>query len=126
MKKIKKLFLVRHADYDGGGSDPSLSPYGRNQSTVLGSKISDNLVPGNITIWSSSANRAKETAELIKQELQLADMRIEGKLWSDNRHPHDFPWLENELNSFEGDNLIIVSHYAEGVIIENGTCKLFR
>jgi phosphohistidine phosphatase SixA len=145
MKKIKKIFLVRHAEYDGSDLNPSLSRHGHDQSIKLGQKISGNLVlPGAVTIWTSSANRARETASLIKQELQLAEMRVEEKLWSDNRHRHDFPWLENELNSFEGDNLIIVSHleyvrdfphwvgfnsngagYAEGVMIENGNCTLF-
>ncbi|MBP9803015.1 MAG: histidine phosphatase family protein [Candidatus Pacebacteria bacterium] len=140
-----QLFLVRHADYEEG-SDPHLSDTGRQQSLRLAEKIKAgfNGIPENITIWSSSANRAKGTAEIIKQEMQLAKMVIEEKLWSDNRHPDDFNWLLEKLKAFEGDVLIIVSHleyvryfprilnfpsnnagYAEGVKIQNGICTDF-
>lgn len=137
----KQIFLVRHADYTGGGPDPVLSENGKKKAQFLGKKIKENLTDGSITIWSSSAKRAEETAEIIKQEMQLADMVIEEKLWSDNKHPHDFPWLKEKINSFTGDVLIIVSHleyvrefprelgywennagYTEGVEITNGEC----
>ncbi len=101
------------------------------------------LGTGEVTIWSSSANRAQETAQIIKQEMQLAEMWIAEKLWSDNRHPHDFNWLKEKLDNFSGEILIIVSHleyvrefpayklgfagnnagYAQGVKIENGKCE---
>lgn len=139
----KKIFLVRHADYEGGGPDPGLSDYGMRQSVELAKKIKASLNgdDGTITIWTSSANRAKETAQIIKQEMQLAEMLVEEKLWSDQRHQHDFDWLKEKLNEFEGDNLIIVTHleyvrefpaqlsfhrnyagYAEGVLISGTSC----
>ena len=141
---FKKLFLVRHADYNGGGADPHLSEDGKSQSILLSQKIKSFLEAGeSITIWTSSANRAHQTAQIIKQEMQLADMLVFEKLWSDNRHTHDFNWLKTQINEFEGDVLIIVSHmeyvrefphvamnfpynnagYAEGVYIAYpGTC----
>lgn len=136
-----QLFIVRHADYSGGGPNPSLSNWGKEQSLKLAQEIKQVLVEGSVTIWSSSANRASETAEIIKQEMQLADMRIEDKLWSDNRHIHDFDWLQKQIENFKGDVLIIVSHleyvrefpskigfrennagYAQGVRIQYGQC----
>ena len=142
---MKQLFLVRHADYNGGGPDPVLSNYGKEQSSELGKKIKEALGEGEVTIWTSSANRANETAQIIKQELQLADMVVEEKLWSDNRHRQDFNWLKDKIDAFEGDILIIVSHleyvrqfpgyklgfdmndagYAQGVKIEDGECVDF-
>ena len=100
---------------------------------------------GQVVIWTSSANRAKETAQIIKQEMQLAEMIIHEKLWSDNQHRQDFDWLQKELDNFTEGNLVIVSHleyvrqfperlgfnrnnagYAEGVLIEDGIYKYFR
>lgn len=140
----KQLFLVRHADYSGGGPDPVLSEYGKEQSLELAQKIKQALQPGNITIWTSSANRAHETAQIIKQELQLVDMVVEEKLWSDNQHRQDFNWLKGKLDEFNGEILIIVSHleyvrqfpaklgfpennagYARGVKIEGANCVHF-
>ena len=141
---LKQIFLVRHADYCGGGLDPVLSEYGKRQSLDLAKKINASLGIGDVTIWSSSANRARETAEIIKQEMQLAEMVIEGLLWSDSYHPHNFTWLKEKIDSFEGDILIIVSHaeyvrefpsmigfrengagYAQGVKIEDKKCVGF-
>jgi phosphohistidine phosphatase SixA len=143
MNKNTKIFLVRHADYSGSGPDPVLSDYGKRQSLELANKIKTSLNGdvGSVVIWTSSANRANETAQIIKQEMQLAEMLVEEKLWSDNRHSHDFNWLKEKLDGFEGDNLIIVSHleyvrefpsivgfpknyagYAEGVMIHDNKC----
>jgi phosphohistidine phosphatase SixA len=140
---MRKIFLVRHADY-AFGDDPGLSDLGKEQALNLANKIKANLNSdnGSVVIWTSSAKRAKETAQIIKQELSLAQITAEEKLWSDKRHPHDFNWLKNQLNSFNGENLIIVSHleyvrefpeqlgfnqnksgYAEGVLICGGKCE---
>lgn len=145
MKNLKNLVLVRHAAYDGGGPDPKLSSGGKEQSSDLAAAIRSLVGQEKVIIWSSSAARAKETAEIIKQEMSLAELIIEEKLWSDNAHPHDFNWLKQKLDEFEGENLIIVSHleyvrqfpprlgfnynnagYASGVLIRNGNCELFN
>lgn len=140
--KNAKIFLVRHADYAGGGKDPIISSNGERQALELANKIKANLIEGDVTIWSSSAARAQGTAQIIKQELPLVEMVVKAQLWSDNEHRHDFKWLKEELESFQGDNLIIVSHleyvrqypgwigfkennagYAQGVIIYNGNIE---
>jgi len=142
---IKKLYLVRHADYAGGGSDPSLSESGLQNATNLGMNIRRDLGQENVVIWTSSAARAAETAQNIKQELSLAEVITYPELWSDNSHRFDFDWLKEKLENFTGENLVIVSHleyvrmfprvlgfpgnsagYSEGVLIENGICKNFR
>ncbi|QQS22701.1 histidine phosphatase family protein [bacterium] len=139
------IFLVRHAAY-ANGPNPGLSECGKEQSLRLAKKIkrSINEAGCEITIWSSSANRAVETAQIIRQEMQLAEMIVEEKLWSDNSHREDFEWLKQKLEGHKGGVLIIVSHfeyvrlfpaeigfkcnsagYAEGVKIENGNCVDF-
>ncbi len=140
----KQIFLLRHADYEGGGADPALSISGKNQALVLAQKIKSVLGEGDITIWSSSASRAKETAQIIKEEMQLAEMIIEEKLWSDNSHEYDFDWLKRKIEDFSGEILIIVSHleyvryfpsklgfrpnsagYAQGIKIQDNQCVNF-
>lgn len=144
---MRILFLLRHAAYrsDEGG-DPRLSDQGKEEGSVLAKKIK--AIVGDskdaITIWSSSAKRAAETAEIIQQEIPLAELVIEEKLWSGGGHREDFHWLKQKLNAFDGEILIVVSHleyvrdfpveigfgrnradYAEGVKIENGECVDF-
>ena len=146
MKNVKNLILVRHADYKGGaGDDPGLSDVGKDQSLSLAISIRKLLGQTDAVIWSSPALRAAETAQIIKQELSFASLVLEEKLWSDNKHHQDFKWLLDKLQSFEGENLIIVSHleyvryfpemlnfsgnnanYAQGVLIRNGKCELFN
>jgi phosphohistidine phosphatase SixA len=137
------IFLVRHADYAGDGKDPSLSEDGKQQSLNLARKINSKLRESTepVTIWTSSAKRATETTQIIKQEMQLAEVITEEKLWSDRWHRQDFIWLKEKLKAFTGTNLVIVSHmeyvrefpeelgfsrnsagYASGVIIENFRC----
>lgn len=146
---MKKLFLVRHAAYIHGGSDPVISRQGERQALLLALKIKGHLEEGSVTIWSSSAKRAEGTAQIIKQQMQLGmqltEMMIEEKLWSDNSHKHDFDWLEEKIKNFKGDNLIIVSHleyvqdfpghlgfrynhagYAQGVVITGNECTDFN
>jgi phosphohistidine phosphatase SixA len=146
MKNLKNLILVRHADYDqDDGHDPKLSSTGVFQSRGLALAIKKVIGREKTTIWSSSAVRAKETAEIIQQEMNPAELIIEEKLWSDKKHRHDFDWLKQRLEEFEGENLIIVSHleyvrlfplmlgyddnnagYAGGVLIRNGQCEDFN
>lgn len=138
------IFLLRHASYSGGGRNPGLSEDGKRESLELAQKIKSNLNGnGEIIIWSSPANRAKETAEIIQQEMQLAELVIHEELWSDNWHQEDFDWLKNAIDEFDGETLIIISHleyvrgfpskmgfdhnnagYAQGVKIENDECVM--
>jgi len=146
--KIKKLFLLRHASYDNtDDADPSLSDGGKWQAKNLAESIEVNLNDdiSNITIWTSSAKRAKETALIILERFPSANFVEYQKLWSDSDHKRDFDWLENQLNNFEGEILIVISHLeyicyfpeeklgfkdirascAGGLLIENGQQSYF-
>lgn len=130
----------------GENPTPPLSEDGKKQALLLAKSITENLNGiTEVTIWTSTAKRASQTAQIIKQEMQLAAYEEHEKLWSDNHHKDDFFWLGEKLNAFNGDILIIISHleyvrqfpnfwkgfnlneagYAEGVLIEDGRCCLF-
>lgn len=137
-----QIFLLRHARYiEDFSKDPELSEIGRTQALTLARNIQRVLSPGTITIWTSTARRAQQTADIIHKQLPSASLEAKDKLWSDNSHKHDFTWLEQEIDSFTGDILIIVSHleyvqdfpislghegndssYAQGVLIRGGAC----
>jgi len=130
---IKKIFLVRHADFTN-------QKKGSKQVQQLANSIKKELVNGEVTIWSSSAKRANTTAQIIKEELQRGDIFIEEQLYSDAHCKPDYQWLRNKIQNHRGDNLIIVSHLeyvryfpneigfgkncaldGEGVVITNNT-----
>jgi phosphohistidine phosphatase SixA len=145
-KKSKKIFLLRHADYLGGVENPGLSDYGKQQAKKLAVKIKSNLNGDNenVTIWTSPANRAIETASIIKEQFPDADFNEHEKLWSDNKHRYDFDWFKDQLDDFKEGVLVVISHleyvqqfperlgffendadYARGVLIENNECVDF-
>ncbi|MFZ2072465.1 MAG: phosphoglycerate mutase family protein [Minisyncoccia bacterium] len=144
----RKIFLLRHASYVNNDSlNPVLSSSGKEQASNLARKIKAELnkFSGSIVIWTSPAQRANETAQIIKQELQSAEIVEKEKLWEDSYHCNkDFLWLEKSLNCFYGEVLIIISHqdyvndfpetiefrrnnasYAQGVLIHKGECHNF-
>lgn len=142
-KKSKKIFLLRHADYLAGVENPGLSDQGKQQAKNLAGKIKANLNGDseNITIWTSPANRAVETALIIKEQFPDADFNEHEKLWSDNKHRYDFDWFKDQLGNFKNGVLIVLSHleyiqefpemigfrqndagYAQGILIEDGKC----
>ncbi len=137
-----KLFLLRHADY-AGGSNPGISETGRAQALQLAEKINSYLHEGEkVEIWTSSANRGLETAEVLQGELPCNYFGSFRQLWSDNNHSYDFDWLESMIKGFHGKSaLVIISHleyvryfpsrlghrgnnadYAQGVLIHEGQC----
>jgi phosphohistidine phosphatase SixA len=144
MQPTDNLFLLRHAEYNDDEPNGTLSDYGRQQSERLANSLKKVLNGNPVTIWTSSASRAKETAEIIKEALGVAEVIVEEKLWSDNRHVYDFRWLKEKLGNFNEGNLVIISHMeyvqefprilgypqnsarkATGVHIVNRKCELF-
>ena len=134
----------------GPNHDQPLSLEGKKQARNLALKIRSNLrgKDSDITIWTSTANRAQETAQIINQELNAKNFIEFEYLWSDgitdSGHKQDFQWLESEIDNFNGEVLIIISHleyvqrfpevfgfsendakYAQGVLIEDGRCINF-
>jgi len=144
---MEKLFLLRHALDTNFEGDPPLSERGKIQSRELAESIETNLNGDNkdITIWTSTSRRAKETALIIWEQFPAATFVECEKLWSDESHRYDFDWLENQLNNFQGKILIIISHLeyvcyfpqeklgfkdirascAGGLLIENGQQSYF-
>lgn len=142
MKQMKfRLFLVRHADYSGNRENPFLSDAGKIQAERLALVISRILGEESAELWSSTANRASQTADILKENILpniSSEIDFKAGLWCDEYHKHDFAWLKSELDGFKGENLIIVSHldyvqefpatlglpynnasYASGVLIED-------
>ena len=147
--KIKKLFLLRHASFDNtNDADPSLSDEGEWQAGNLAESIEENLNGdiSDITIWTSSAKRAKETALIILRKFPSAKFVEYRKLWDDRDHKYDFNWFANELDNFDGKILIVISHLnyvcffpkeklgfdnirascAMGILVENGQQSHFE
>ncbi len=141
---VKNIFLLRHAEYvRGTNPDPDLSKNGIEQACKLARKIMQ-LVDEDVEIWTSTAQRACQTAEIIGRAI-TSPVIIKEKLWSQGvDKPPDFIWLHNEIDKFKMENLIIVSHleyvhdfppmldffkhsveYAEGVVMnmEEKTCR---
>jgi phosphohistidine phosphatase SixA len=145
----KRIFLLRHARKESGSGDLGLSLAGKKQAENLAQKLKNEIGDSeNVLILTSSACRARETADIINSvllsEFGTQELISEEKLWSDASHPYDFDWLKGEISNFKGDNLVIVSHleyvnqfpymlgypendasYAEGVMIKDGVCSLF-
>ena len=136
------VILARHAEYTPSGSDPEVSFVGKLQSEYLANAIEAALGKGaEITLWTSAARRARGTAEVLERRLNPSETVVHEKLWSDNSHRHDFPWLKEQLDAFDGENLVIISHleyvqdfpeylgyrrnhasYTQGVIMNEGEC----
>ncbi len=137
-----QIFIVRHAKQKLEKENPPLSEIGIEQANSLAKDIFSKIRSENVTIWTSSAKRAFETAEIIRKTLFASQLIIEDKLWADNNHSYDFDWLKAKIQAFRGDVLIIVTHmeyvqefpfeklgmpennaqYAEGILIEGGKC----
>lgn len=147
--RMKKLFLLRHASFDNtNDDDPPLSDVGKWQAGSLAESIEENLSGdiSDITIWTAPSKRAKETALIIFERFPSAKFIEYQKLWSDHDHKHDFNWLANELDNFDGKILIIISHLgyvcdfpkeklgfddirascAQGILVENGQQSHFE
>ncbi len=147
VEQSKKIFLLRHAHCLEGVENPGLSDFGKEQAEKLAEKIKNNLggTTEVVTIWTSPANRATETALIIRKELSCLYYVERSRLWSDKNHlNYDPMWFRELLNKFDDRILIVVSHlpyvqqfpkqlgfnennsgYAQGVLIENGKCINF-
>jgi phosphohistidine phosphatase SixA len=108
------LYLIRHARYAKDSyqnPNPGISEEGRSDAMILGNKLKKELKDEEVVIWTSSARRAVETTEVLQKMLNVKDVRVEEKLWSDSEHHSHFLWLERELDSFQGKVLLVITHY---------------
>jgi broad specificity phosphatase PhoE len=114
VKECTELLVVRHGDYNGG--DMHLNSSGRDQIKRLAEKIIPIVNNKKVTILSSTASWAHESAAIIAEKIGCDFEQCE-ILWSDNRHPENFPGTLELIQSYldNTDVLIIVTHceYAE-------------
>jgi len=68
------VILIRHAEREPAGTDPSLSASGRRRAKLLADMLAD---AGIGAIFTSKFKRTKETAAPIAQRLNLAPARID-------------------------------------------------
>lgn len=103
---MDKLIIIRHGDYDG----VNLSDFGKRQMAELGNRLMPQI-NGDVLILSSTAPRARESAEILGKafNVSIEDHEI---LWSDRSHYEDFPKVLELVRSKkeEVDVLILVTH----------------
>jgi phosphohistidine phosphatase SixA len=139
---MKCLLLGRHARTANPKSmlDLPLSDEGNTEANEMASKI--RIVVRNLplTIWSSTAQRAKETALIVKDVLEKRGIVIAieffDELWSDKTHTYQEEWLKENISSFEGDVLLIIAHAeisefavslgCEYIPLSTGNCMMVR
>jgi len=71
------VILVRHAEREPAGTDPSLSAAGRRRAKLLADMLAD---AGVAAIFTSEFTRTKETAAPIAQRLGIAPVQIDGDI----------------------------------------------
>ena len=109
---MKNLILIRHAKSSWEAplhdKDRPLTSHGMHCAHLVSSHISKDL-PKTYTIWSSTAERAKETAMIFAQNINFP---LESIIYKDDLYTFDERKLEKiiKLNSLENDNIIIFGH----------------
>lgn len=114
---MRKLFIVRHGSYVPV-EDKHLSQEGRRQAVELAEKIAEHVDGMPVTVISSSALRASQTAEIISQKLGVGIELTTDLLWSGNTgkvrgSSKDFRELLKLLDEQFQDCqvVILVTHY---------------
>ena len=68
------VVLLRHAEREAGGSDPSLSSAGKSRAKLLAAMLTD---AGIDAIFTSEFKRTKETAAPLAQQLGLSPQELD-------------------------------------------------
>ena len=109
---MKNLILIRHSKSSWETPlkdiDRPLSRRGIFDAHLISSKIQEYL-PKSFVVWSSYAKRAKETAIIISQNLNIPLVTI---IFKQDLYTFDESELENEIKKCENnfDNLILFGH----------------
>lgn len=108
MKNLKTLIIVRHGDYSG----EDLNSYGKAQMKKIAEMIKEHTGEVPFVILTSSAPRAKQSAEVISSVLGIKVKYESEAFWSDNRHSqNDDRFLQELRNNVDGaEHAILVSH----------------
>lgn len=109
---MKTLVLIRHAKSSWDAplidKDRPLSKRGIVDAHLIASHIEDHL-PKSYVVWSSTAQRAKNTAYIVSESLSIP---IETIAFKDELYTFDEKVLESEVKSCDNqfDNLILFGH----------------
>ena len=109
---MKNLILIRHAKSSWEAplhdKDRPLTSQGMQSAHLVSSNISKDL-PKTFSIWSSTAERAIETAIIFAQNINFP---LESIIYKDELYTFDERKLENiiKLQSNSYDNIIIFGH----------------
>lgn len=107
---MKRLFLIRHGDYEKG----ELNEFGKQQMTRMGESIRS-LAIGTSYIASSPAKRAYQSAEIISRALSIGNVEAV-EFFSPYEFNHGIKGHYEKLmgivdeRSGEADNLVLVAH----------------
>jgi len=63
---VKKLVIIRHGAY---GNDGCLNEFGKGQIKSLAEKLREHMSGDKVVLLSSTANRARQSAEIISSVL---------------------------------------------------------
>jgi len=109
---MKNLILIRHAksswDAPLNDKDRPLSKRGINDAHLMAENIEDYL-PGQYIVWSSTAQRAKNTAYIFAENLSIP---VDTIIFKDDLYTFDEKSLEKVIKSCNNqfDNLILFGH----------------
>lgn len=113
---MRILLLGRHAATGDSenSSDLPLSDEGKKEAQAMARRIRSVVRNLPLTIWSSSAQRAKETTSIVKETIEdrcnIVEVKFFDELWSDTKHVYQEDWLNENVASFERDALLIIAH----------------
>jgi phosphohistidine phosphatase SixA len=117
------LIIARHGSYDPDKG--SLNRFGQKDIGFLAEKINQLNLGGLIHIISSSAPRAKESAEIVKQSLEstpnlynITPIQFEDLLWSSPDRPitngyfnlNQLPEIVCLIESSDAETVIVMTH----------------
>jgi len=109
---MKNLILIRHAKSSWEAplvdKDRPLTQRGINDAHLIASEV-ENLLPKSYIVWSSTAQRAKNTAYIFAETLSIP---LETIIFKDDLYTFDEKNLENVIKSCNNqfDNLILFGH----------------
>ena len=115
---MKELIVARHGEYGCGNGDrfnknkdvDHLTEQGRRSVKKLAEKLKLHAQDKSVTILSSTAIRAVESARIISKELKVK-FKIHNALWHDDEYPaYQSEVLELIQSHTKTDVLILVTH----------------
>lgn len=140
---MKILLLGRHGVATTNLESPfdlPLSDKGKKEAEDMAYNIKCVVSDFPLTIWSSTAKRASETALIVKELLEesgsIVTIEFFDELWSDETHSYKEDWINEYICSFQGDVLLIIAHaeiseYAvslgcDYIPLSTGDCMMVR